>query len=139
MAYSRQKASACPIPADPGVLSVYIPLTTAEINVPVYIPWDKVKLVYAYAVYTGSDNISTALDGGDWEIVLELDEAGGTELMSATIASGAAVGDVSEATFSSEVDCENLMDSNIIMIESDGHADSTVGAAMVHMYFEHCS
>jgi hypothetical protein len=59
--------------------------------------------------------------------------------MSATIASGAAVGDVSEATFSSEVDCENLMDSNIIMIESDGHADSTVGAAMVHMYFEHCS
>lgn len=136
MAYSRQKSAACPIPADPGIVATYITLTTAEINVPVKVPWDKVKLVYAYSVFMPSTVAGGALGGGDWEIDLELDAASGTELMSITITNAAAVGTVDEATFSSEADCDNLMDTNTIIIESDGHASATSGAAMVYLYFE---
>ena len=68
MAYERGKEPLCSTPADPGWLWAHIPMTTGEINVPVRVPWNNVRLAYAYAVYTGSDEIGTILDGGDWEI-----------------------------------------------------------------------
>ena len=136
MAYKRGKEPLCSTPADPGWLWTHIPMTTGEINVPVRVPWNNVRLAYAYAVYTGSDEIGTILDGGDWEVDFELDVAGGTELMSLTIASGAAVGTVFEASMV-DVDASSaLSDQSTIIIESDGHGDGTVGAANVYMYLE---
>jgi hypothetical protein len=120
------------------MLWTYIPMTTAEINVPVYVPWNNVRLAYATAMYMPGPAavVGTALDGGDWEIDLELDGAGGTELMSVTFATSTAVGTVSEFDFSDIGACGGLSDKSIIMIESDGHADSTVGGAHITLYFE---
>lgn len=53
MAYSRRKGQQCPIPADPGLLWSQVTLTTAEVNIPVRVPWNNVRLSYAYAVYIG--------------------------------------------------------------------------------------
>ncbi len=139
MAYSRQKSSACPVPADPGIVPFYVPLTTAEATYPVKVPWDKVKLVYAYTMYLPTNVASGALDGGDWSIKLELEAGTDVELMDITITNAATVGTIDEGSYTSEADSENLMDSDIINIVSDGHASSTVGGAMVFMYFEHCS
>lgn len=135
MAYARTRRSACPIPADPGVVSAYIVITTGETNVPIYVPWDNVKLVYAYTTF--SSNIGGAvLDGGACGVDLELDSAGGTALGTITIASGAAVGEIDELDLTSVAAAHGLNSTNAIMVEIDGHASTTLGAFNIYLYFE---
>lgn len=138
MVYSRQKDAACPLAMDPGVLLKCVHFATAETNPPVKIPWDGVKLIYAYAVYTA--DIGAALEvGGDTtlDIDLELDSAGGTEIMSMSFTSAAAVGTVAEATFTDESAGSCLGDANTINIEIESNTGVTPGSgANVYLYFE---
>jgi hypothetical protein len=99
------------------------------------VPWDGCKLVHAQAIY--SETVAGANSTGVHEIDLELDSAGGTELMTISLVSNMTVGTVTDATFSNEASCRNLLDSNSIMIEMDGAAGATVfGGVMVYLYFE---
>ena len=135
MAYTRLKEPNCPIPADPGVICTYVPLTQAESNVPVKVPWNSCQFVYAYSTYV-SDETSGILDKGDCEIDFELDAADGTELMSITVASGSAVGTIDEATVSDALACTGLNNQSTIMIEVDAALTSTLGGFNIYMYFE---
>lgn len=136
MAYVRQNKRAIAAPgADPGVVSAYIPITTAETNVGIPVPWDGCKLVHAETRYV-SNNAAGALDGGPCEIDLELDAAGGTEIMSIQIASGATVGTLDTASFSSYTAGTGLDSSNVINVEVDGHASTTIGGFNIWLYFE---
>ncbi len=136
MAYSRRKGAACPVPADPGLIWTRVVCTSTEANTAVKVPWNNVRLSYAYCIYIPTDTAATILDAGDWEIDLELDEAGGTELMTITVASGAAAGTVYEATYVDEHACGGLSDQSTINIESDGADTVTVGAVNLYLYFE---
>lgn len=133
MTYTATKKPSFPVPVEPAVLSVYVPNSSASTNIPVYIPWKNCELVYAYTVAVG------VVDGtGDMEIDLELNAAGGTEMMTITVAASAAIGDIDEATVSSADACKNLdrnnSDRDAVNIEVDGSADAT-GAVMLYMYF----
>ncbi len=134
MTYTANKKPSMPIPVEPGVLSLAISNSSAATDIPVYIPWKNCELVYAYTVVT------TAIDAtGGMEVDLELDTAGGTEMMSISIAGSASVGDIDEATISSAAACKNLdrddADRDAVNVEIDGSADAA-GAAMLYMYFE---
>ena len=133
MAYTRFTShdQNTPVPCDPGVLCAYVANSSAESNVPVYVPWDNCQLVHAIAVVTGA-----AIDGtGAMEIDLELDAASGTEMMTISVAASSAVGDIDEVTISSRAACQNLKNGNIVMIEVDGSADAT-GGANIYLFFE---
>lgn len=134
MAYTRQKAAACPLAIDPGVLSLYVPWSSGETNLVVNIPWDNVKLVHAETVTL------VAVDSGDLEIDLEILNAASTSLgegMTITVAtSGSAVGTVTEATFTDESLCDNLGQNYKVNVEVDGAASGTTGAQMLYLYFE---
>jgi len=123
-----------PIPVEPGVVSVLVNNSAAETNIPVYVPWRSCKLSYAYTVCT------TAVDtAGAMEIDLELNAASGTEIMTITVAANAAVGDIDEATFTSQAAGKNLSYDDAardaINVEVDGSSTGT-GQVMLYMYFE---
>lgn len=133
MAYSRRSSQdgSMPVPgADPGVVSVYIPNSASETNIPVKVPWDGCRLAYACS------SVVTAVDTvGAMEIDLELDTAGGTEIMTLSVAAGSAAGTEDEATFSSESTGRHLDKSNKIIVEVDGSTTGS-GAANLFLYFE---
>ena len=136
MVFTATKTKTLPVPAEPGVLSCYVANSSAETNTLVYVPWENCKLSYAYIVCVSACSATTAAT----EIDLELNAAGGTEMMSITVAAGAtAVGTIDEATVSSQDACENLSASvaarDAINIEMDGPTDAS-GAWMLYMYFE---
>jgi hypothetical protein len=104
-------------------------------DIPVYVPWDSCKLVYAYTVTTVAEGNQGAV-----EIDLELDAASGSEIMSITVAQNAAIGDLDEATtYTTEAASENLgrkdTSRDAVNIEITGAA-STAWQGMLYMYFE---
>lgn len=131
MAYTRRgsKEAATPVPADPGVISLKLVNSASETNLPIYVPWDGCRLAYCYAVVT------TIIDTvGSMEIDLELDTAGGTELMTISVA-GATVGTEIEGTFTDEASGRHLSSSNKIIAEIDGSTTGT-GECDLYLYFE---
>lgn len=132
MAYTAKRRNTQQVPCEPGVLSVYCPNSAAESNILVDIPWKNCQLSHAYAA------IVTAIDTvGNMVVDLELDAAGGGDMMS--IAVTGAAGTQVDATVDSQARCENLdrdnADRDKINIEIDGSTTGT-GAAMIYMYFE---
>jgi hypothetical protein len=132
MAYTREKPAACPIPADPGVVSLLINSPAVGSSAPVStileVPWDNVKLVYAYTVVT-------TLCGSQGDIEIDLDNAAGTEMATITVAADAAVGVVDEATISSHAAADDLNDSDTVTV-AVFDASSMTGQVMLYMYFE---
>ena len=109
-------------------------IVSAEVNTLVPIPWENVRLVKAVACITEAvDNVAA------WEIDLELNAAGGTEMMSISITKNSAVGTLFESTTTTESACQGLSAAiaarDAICIESDGSATPT-GAANIFFYFE---
>jgi len=139
MAYSRTQRPRCKIPGDPGVVCAYVPITTGATSVAVYVPWDNVKLVYAYTTYVSGDIVGSALDGGDCTITLTK-SAAAAALGTITIASsGSAVGDVDEATFELYPDARNFTAADYITVGVDGHADTSAAILPgfnIYFYFE---
>ena len=136
MAYSGNEVlkDMCPVFGLPGVLSIVVNNSAAETNIPVSVPWKNCRLAHAETVVT------TAIDGdGAMEIDLELNAAGGTEMMSITVAASSAVGDVDYASVSNAAACNKLDRDNtsrdVINIEVDGSATGT-GQVMLFLYFE---
>jgi hypothetical protein len=133
--FSRQYMKSTPLDCDVKVLSAHVRnIVSAEVNIPVPVPWENVRLVKAVAVITEVvDNV------GAWEIDLELNAAGGTEMMSISITKNSAVGAIFEATTTTESACQGLTAAiatvDAVVIESDGSATPT-GAANIFMYFE---
>ena len=134
MAYTRKMDRRCPLPVEPGVVSVHLVNSVAETNVPVMVPWKNVQLAYAYTVVTEAIDATGAM-----EIDLELDAAGGTEMMSITVAGSSAVGDIDEATVSSASACKGLSydetSKDYVVCEIDGSA-AAAGSVMLYMFFE---
>lgn len=134
MTYSPEKRDSMPIPVEPAVLPVHLVSISGTYDVPVYIPWKgPLKLVYAYIVTTTAEG-----DNGNVEVDLELDAAGGTEIMTITVARDASAGDLDEASYSSEATASGLSRDNSskdqINIEVTGSA--AVWTGMLYMYFE---
>jgi len=133
--FSRAYMKSDPLDCDVKMLTAHIRnIVSAEVNTMVPIPWENVRLVKAVAVITEVvDNV------GNWEIDLELNAAGGTEMMSISITKNSAVGALFEATTTTESACQNLSAAiatrDAINIESDGAATPT-GAANIFFYFE---
>ena len=134
MTYSRIMQNKCPLPVDPGVLCVHVPNSASETNMPVYVPWKNCQLSYAYSVV--AEAIDTA---GAMEIDLELNAAGGTEMMTISVAASSAVGDIDEATVSSASACKGLTyddaSYDAVNIEIDGSAGAS-GSVNLFLYFE---
>jgi len=134
MVYTSRKSNSLPVPTEPGVLMLNVARTTAELNYPIYIPWKNCRLVYAYAITT------VVVGTADMEIDIELDAAGGTEIMTITVATASsAIGDITEATFTDESAGQSLDrdDSARDAVVLEVGLDATgAGAATVVMYFE---
>ena len=135
MTYSPEKRDSMPIPVEPAHLDAYLKVTSAETNRIVYIPWKgPVKLVYAYVVTETAEGNTAAV-----EIDLELNAAGGTEIMTITVAQNAAVGDVDEATYTSESAAKGLSRDNTSKDAINIEVGANAGAAWtgtLRMYFE---
>ena len=135
MAYTSLYSPSVAVPIEPAVIGpIRVTRTTANVDLPVQIPWKNCKLVYAYAVTT------TVVATADFKIDLELDAASGTEMMTMTLATASsAVGDLAEATFTDASACERLdrdaADRDRINIEVNLHATGAA-AADVWMFFE---
>jgi len=135
--FSRQYMKSTPLDCDVKCLTAHIRnITSAEVNIPVPIPWENVRLVKAIAVVT-----EVIDDVGAWAIDFELNAAGGTEMMSLDIAKSAAVGTIYEATTTTESACQNLSAANAsrdaVVIEADSAAAASyLGAANIYLYFE---
>jgi len=119
---------------EPAVISCYVPNSASETNILVPVPWTNCRLAHA------ETNVVTALDTvAAMEIDLELNAAGGTEMMSITVAASSSVGDIDTATVTNEAACKNLSYDNAnrdyIAVEVDGSTTGT-GAVMLFMYFE---
>jgi len=133
--FSRQYMKSTPLDCDVKMLTAHVRnIVSAEVNIPVPVPWENVRLVKAVAVVT------EVVDGvANWEIDLELNAAGGTEMMTITITKSSAVGAIFEATTTTESACQGLTSKfatlDAIVIESDGSATPT-GAANIFLYFE---
>jgi len=135
--FSRHHDKADPLDCDIKVIQAYIRnRTSAEVNIPIPIPWEDVRLVKAIAV------VSEVIDNvGAWAIDFELDKAGGTEMMSIDIAASDAVGTIYEATVTNQAACERLSSKNptrdAIVIEADSAAAASyLGAANIFLIFE---
>ena len=134
MTYTASKYDSIPIPVQPSVLSVYVPNTIAETNIPVYIPWRNCRLAYAYSV-----NVVAIDNTGASKIDIELNAAAGGDMMTIALAQNGPVGTVTEATVVTAANCENLSRENTardaVNIEIDG-SSSAAGGVMLYMYFE---
>jgi hypothetical protein len=125
-----------PIPVEPAVLSLYVGNSSAETNTVVYVPWKNCQLSYAYTAVVTACTATSAVTSID----LELNAAGGTEMMSIEVGSGTqAVGVIDEATITDQSACENLNSDDAardaVVVEVDGPTDAN-GAFMLYMYFE---
>jgi len=132
MAYTRQKVSACPVPADPGMVSILLNQVAAAspVDIELKVPWDNVKLVYGYSIITVKNNSKATFN-----VDVELTTAGGTAMATMAPAKSAAVGTVTELTISDDAACDDLNDGSIINLEVTGAA-SAVGQMMLYLYFE---
>jgi hypothetical protein len=127
----------CPVFGLPGVISQVLNNSASATDVLVDIPWKTCRLAAAYTVVT------TAIDAdtGGMQVTLELNAAGGGDMMAIDIAASSAVGDQDYATFSTggRARCNNLDRDDTardkINIEIDGSTTGT-GQAMLHMFFE---
>lgn len=124
----------CPVMGCPGVLPVLLNNSAAETNVLVDIPWKNCRLAHAMAVVT------TAIDGaGSMVVDIELNAAGGGDIMSLSATASAAVGTQYNATFDDATKGDSLdRDDSArdkINIEIDGSTTGT-GQLMLYMYFE---
>lgn len=124
-----------PIPAEPAVLAVALTApSNATADVLVYVPWKECNLVYAYTVTTVAEGNVAAV-----EIDIELNAASGTEIMTITVAQNAAIGDIDEATFTTETAGRALDRGNTardaVNIEIAGGTSNT-WQGMLYMYFE---
>ena len=131
MAYTYNKDKRCPLQCEPGVLSIRIPNSAAEVNIPVYVPWKDVELMYAYTVCT------TSIDAtGHMEIDLEVNASGGTEIGTAQVAASSSPGDIDEFTITAGTRLD-YADAGIdaINVEVDGSSTGT-GAVQLYLYFE---
>ena len=133
-AFSRQFDKTSPLDSDVKVLHAYVRnIVTAEVNMLVPIPWENQRLVKAVAC------VAEAIAATALEIDLELNIAGGTEMMSITIAKSSAVGQVLEGTVSNQSACERLGGKegvrDAINIEKNDSAGSS-GAVNLYMIFE---
>ena len=132
--FSRQCSKTSPLDSDVKVLHAYVRnIVTAEVNILVPIPWENVRLVKAVAC------VAEAIAATALEIDLELNIAGGTEMMTITVAKSSAVGEVLEATVTTQSACERLSASegtrDAINIEKNDSA-GTAGAVNLYMIFE---
>jgi len=122
------------IPGDPGVVSAYIPITTGETNVPIYCPWDNVKLVYAYTTLL-SNNAAGVLDGGDCTLTLKK-SAEATTLGTITIANASAVGTVDDVDLTHIAAARGFNSTDYVTVNVDGHASTTIGLFNIALFFE---
>jgi len=134
MTYAPDREDTFPVPIEPAVLMVHLVNSAAETNVPIYIPWNKCRLMYGYAIVT------SAIDGsGAMEIDLELDAADGTAMATVSVTASDAVGTVTELTISDEAACSNLSRADTsrdaINFEIDG-SSGAAGEVDVILYFE---
>jgi hypothetical protein len=133
MTYTRKLPNTSPLPVDPGVLCVHVPNSASETNMPIYVPWKRCQLSHAYSVV--SEAIDTA---GAMEIDLELNAAGGTEMMSISVAANSSVGDIDEATVSSASACKGLSydDSSYDAVNVEVDGGGGTGSVNLFLYFE---
>jgi hypothetical protein len=134
MTFDLKLDKKCPLPVDPAVISVYVPNSVAETNILVPVPWERCQLIHA------ETNVVTAIDAtGAMEIDLELNAAGGTEMMTISVAGSSAVGTIDTATVSSASACKGLSRSDAsydyINVEVDGSA-AAAGAVMLYLFFQ---
>ena len=84
--------------------------------------------------------MTTALDATAWEIDLELNAAGGTEMMSISITKSSAIGTVFEATVTTQSACERLSATeaarDAINIEVGASTGTPTGACTIFFIFE---
>jgi hypothetical protein len=131
MTYTPLMQNKMPLPVEPAVLSCHLVNSTAATDVPVYVPWKRCKLVYAYAVVTEAIDATGAM-----EIDLELNAADGTEFASISVSGSSSVGDIYEATIASYPHFDRDDASyDAVNVEIDGSA-AAAGSVMLFMYFE---
>jgi len=132
MAYTRTQPSACPVPADPGMVSILVNQVAAAspVDIELKVPWDNVKLVYGYSIITVANS-----GHATFNVDVELATAGGTAMATMAPAKSAAVGTVTELTISDPAACDDLNDGSIINLEITG-ASSATGQMMMYFYFE---
>ena len=134
MTFNLDMNKRCPLPVDPAVISVHVPNSAAETNLLVPVPWDNCTLIHA------ETNVAEEIDATDaMEIDLELNAAGGTEMMSITVAASSAVGTIDTATVTSKSACQGLSRSDTskdyICVEVDGSA-AAAGSVNLFMFFQ---
>jgi hypothetical protein len=126
----------CPVFGLPGILPVVLNNCVTETNVLVDIPWKNCRLVHATGVVT------TAIDGdGSMVIDIELNAAGGGDIMSLEATASAAIGTQYNGTFDDATKGDRLDRDNTsrdkVNIEIDGSSTGT-GQMMLYMFFEPC-
>jgi hypothetical protein len=135
MVYTPNRRETMPIPAEPAVICVHLKAPASEGNMPIYVPWKHCQLSFAYTVTTVAEGNDAAV-----EIDLELNTAGGTEMMSITVAQNAAIGDIDEATVSNQAACEDLSSDDTardaVNVEYSGTNTTGQWEGMLFMYFE---
>lgn len=130
MAYTslRKAEQSCNLPVEPTILPCYLSGTGDYVY---SIPWDNCKL-------TGAQMTTTTAGGADEtiEVDIEITAAGGTEIATATVASGTTAGTEDAFSFSSEATGNYLNDDAKINFEVAG---STTWVGFAHVYFERAS
>jgi len=138
MAYTRERFQACPVCADPAVLTVLLNHVAAAsaADYTIKIPWNNARFVYGYTVVTTKVNSKATFN-----IDFEKTAAGGHLLATVAPAKSAAVGTVTEFTMTaagaSSTSYEEFVfdDGDAINLELTG-ASSATGQCLVYMYFE---
>jgi hypothetical protein len=135
MTYSKIRRKTMPIPVEPAVLGVALVQVNGTVDVPVYIPWESCRLVYAYTVTTVAEGNDAAVG-----IDLELNAASGSAIGTITVTQNAAVGDLHEIGTITEANAENLsaLDSarDAINAEITGTVSGGTWQGMLYLYFE---
>lgn len=133
MVYTANINNSMPIPTEPGVLSCYVANSAGTSDVLVYVPWKNCRLAYAYSVVVAKVDTAAGLD-----IDLELNAAGGGDIMSIAHSASDAIGTVAEATFDDSTLGMGLDrdDSTKDAVNIEMTGTNATGAVMVYMYFE---
>jgi hypothetical protein len=124
----------CPVMGLPGVLPVVLNNSAATTDVLLDIPWKNCRLAHAMAVVT------TAIDAaGSMVVDIELNAAGGGDIMSLEATASAAIGTQYNATFDDATKGDALdrdnADRDKLNIEVNGSTTGT-GQLMLYMFFE---
>jgi len=133
--FSRHHKKTSPLDCDVKVIHAHLRrVVSTEDNTMVPIPWEGVRLVRSVAIVT------EAVNAVAWEIDLELNAAGGTEMMTMSVAKSSAVGAIFEASVTTQSACERLSAKegtrDAINIESNAAAGTPTGAVNIYMMFE---